>query len=42
MQDSVPAGGSSVTSANTAQSEGPSASRQAASLEFHEATKRYP
>jgi osmoprotectant transport system ATP-binding protein len=42
MQNSVPAGGSSVTSANTAQSEGPSASRQAASLEFHEATKRYP
>jgi osmoprotectant transport system ATP-binding protein len=31
-----------VTSANTAQSEGPSASRQAASLEFREATKRYP
>jgi osmoprotectant transport system ATP-binding protein len=42
MRDSVPAGGSSVTSANTAQSEGPSASRQAASLEFREATKRYP
>ena len=42
MQDSIPAGGSSVTSANTAQSEGPSASRQAASLEFREATKRYP
>ncbi|HEX2410053.1 MAG TPA: ATP-binding cassette domain-containing protein [Solirubrobacteraceae bacterium] len=31
-----------MTSANTAQSEGPSASRQAASLEFREATKRYP
>jgi osmoprotectant transport system ATP-binding protein len=30
-----------VTSANTAQSEGPSASRQAASLEFRGATKRY-
>jgi osmoprotectant transport system ATP-binding protein len=31
-----------VTTANTAQSEGPSASRQAASLEFRAATKRYP
>jgi osmoprotectant transport system ATP-binding protein len=31
-----------VTTANTAQSEGPSASRQAASLEFRGATKRYP
>ncbi len=31
-----------MTTANTAQSEGPSASRQAASLEFSGATKRYP
>ncbi len=31
-----------MTTANTAQSEGPSASRQAASLEFRAATKRYP
>ncbi len=31
-----------MTTANTAQSEGPSASRQAASLEFRGATKRYP
>jgi osmoprotectant transport system ATP-binding protein len=31
-----------LTTANTAQSEGPSASRQAASLEFRQATKRYP
>jgi osmoprotectant transport system ATP-binding protein len=31
-----------VTTANTAQTEGPSASREAASLEFREATKRYP
>jgi osmoprotectant transport system ATP-binding protein len=31
-----------LTTANTAQTEGPSASRQAASLEFREATKRYP
>jgi osmoprotectant transport system ATP-binding protein len=31
-----------LSTANTAQSEGPSASRQAASLEFREATKRYP
>ncbi|HEX5621944.1 MAG TPA: ABC transporter ATP-binding protein [Solirubrobacteraceae bacterium] len=31
-----------MSTANTAQSEGPSASRQAASLEFREATKRYP
>ena len=30
-----------MSTANTAQSEGPSASRQAASLEFREATKRY-
>jgi osmoprotectant transport system ATP-binding protein len=35
-------GVSSLSTANTAQSEGPSASRQAASLEFREATKRYP
>jgi osmoprotectant transport system ATP-binding protein len=31
-----------VTTPNTAQAEGPSASRQAASLEFRGATKRYP
>jgi osmoprotectant transport system ATP-binding protein len=31
-----------LTTANTAQTEGPSASRQAASLEFREATKVYP
>jgi osmoprotectant transport system ATP-binding protein len=31
-----------LTTANTAQTEGPSASRQAASLEFREATKTYP
>jgi osmoprotectant transport system ATP-binding protein len=31
-----------LTTANTAQTEGPSASRQAASLEFREATKQYP
>jgi osmoprotectant transport system ATP-binding protein len=31
-----------VTIPNTAQTEGPSASHQAASLEFREATKRYP
>ncbi|HET9736490.1 MAG TPA: ABC transporter ATP-binding protein [Solirubrobacteraceae bacterium] len=31
-----------MTTANIAQSEGPSASRQAASLEFRAATKRYP
>jgi osmoprotectant transport system ATP-binding protein len=31
-----------LTTANTAQTEGPSGSRQAASLEFREATKRYP
>ncbi len=31
-----------MTTANTAQTEGPSASRQAASLEFREATKQYP
>jgi osmoprotectant transport system ATP-binding protein len=31
-----------LTTANTAQSEGPSASHQAASLEFREATKFYP
>ncbi|HET8754438.1 MAG TPA: ABC transporter ATP-binding protein [Solirubrobacteraceae bacterium] len=31
-----------MSTANTAQSEGPSASRQAASLEFRDATKRYP
>jgi osmoprotectant transport system ATP-binding protein len=31
-----------LTTANTAQPEGPSASRQAASLEFREATKVYP
>ena len=31
-----------MSTANTAQTEGPSASRQAASLEFREATKRYP
>ena len=31
-----------MTTANTAQTEGPSASRQAASLEFREATKVYP
>ncbi len=31
-----------MTTANTAQSEGPSASRQAASLEFNGATKCYP
>ena len=31
-----------MTTANTAQSEGPSASRQAAPLEFREATKVYP
>jgi osmoprotectant transport system ATP-binding protein len=31
-----------LTTANTAQTEGPSASHQAASLEFREATKRYP
>jgi osmoprotectant transport system ATP-binding protein len=31
-----------VPTANTAQTEGPSASREAASLEFREATKRYP
>jgi osmoprotectant transport system ATP-binding protein len=31
-----------LSTANTAQTEGPSASRQAASLEFREATKRYP
>jgi osmoprotectant transport system ATP-binding protein len=31
-----------LTTPNTAQPEGPSASRQAASLEFREATKRYP
>jgi osmoprotectant transport system ATP-binding protein len=30
-----------LTTANTAQTEGPSASREAASLEFREATKRY-
>jgi osmoprotectant transport system ATP-binding protein len=37
-----PPRGRLLTTANTAQSEGPSASRQAASLEFREATKRYP
>jgi osmoprotectant transport system ATP-binding protein len=31
-----------LSTANTAQTEGPSASRQAASLEFREATKQYP
>ena len=31
-----------MTTANTAQTEGPSASREAASLEFREATKTYP
>ena len=31
-----------MTTPDTAQTEGPSASRQAASLEFREATKRYP
>ena len=31
-----------MTTANTAQTEGPSASREAASLEFREATKQYP
>src|SRR5688572_18298170 len=31
-----------VTTPNTAQTEGPSASQQAASLEFREATKQYP
>jgi osmoprotectant transport system ATP-binding protein len=31
-----------LTTANTAQTEGPSASREAASLEFREATKQYP
>ena len=31
-----------MTIPNTAQTEGPSASHQAASLEFREATKRYP
>jgi osmoprotectant transport system ATP-binding protein len=31
-----------LTTTNTAQTEGPSASRDAASLEFREATKRYP
>jgi osmoprotectant transport system ATP-binding protein len=31
-----------LTTANTAQTEGPSASRDAASLEFRETTKRYP
>jgi osmoprotectant transport system ATP-binding protein len=35
-------GDSSLPTTNTAQTEGPSASREAVSLEFREATKRYP